>query len=164
MAGLLLSAAELKNCRQSRDDSASTSAWAFDGRGGISASTDLRATGTVTLTCRVRFAVAATAVRLRHEKVLVSFVPSRQKTTGDGLQIETRGAGSIAYLRVAGEDWIESRLREWTLPLNVPQREVMIVLRLIDTSRHVPVRVDIQGLTVEAIASVDARIRDPQIR
>jgi hypothetical protein len=138
--------------------------WAFDGRGGISASTDLRATGTVTLTCSVKFAAAAAAVRLRHEKVLVSFVPSRQKTTGDGLEIETRGSGSIDYLRVAGEDWIESRRREWTLPLNVPQREVTVVLRLIDTSRDVPVRVDIQGLTVEATGSGDERIRGPQIR
>lgn len=158
---LLARAADLRNCRQNRSASAGSVAWWFDGHGGISASSDARTTGTVTMKCRVRLPSPVHAVTLAHEDVLVSFLPRGTRETGGGFVASItdgrRPLCSVNLTRVAGEDWIEAGRLSYSISFEKPLREVTVELKLIDNSDRVPVRIDIRNLTIQSGRSPDAR-------
>jgi hypothetical protein len=97
--------------------------------------------------CKVRWKEAVSQVRLEFEHAEVSFQPAGSRETGSGIVIEAGGA-RLEILRVAGEDWIQAPRRSMAVPLREDSRELEVVVRLIDSSAMVPVRVDLRKLCV----------------
>lgn len=128
------------DCRQTR---IGPSEWSSDGRGGLSASTDARTTGDLTLRCRIQVPSGTETMTLAFDKSLISFQPAGSKATGAGLVIRA-GACRVEIVRVAGEDWIETPARAWAVPVQGRIVEVSITLR--DNSAADPVRIDLTGL------------------
>jgi hypothetical protein len=142
-------------CRRSGSTLDPAATWNFDGHDGMSASFTRSGTGTVKLVCRVRFREPATSVTLKHDRVLVSFLPAVSRALGSGVRIEVGGC-SIAYLRVAGEDWIEAGKRAWNVNLPAATREVIVRIDATDVSRADPMRVDLSGVAVSPGAGAEA--------
>ena len=143
LSGIALAAAVFLHpgdCRQTR---IGPSEWVSDGRGGLSASTDARTTGELTLRCRIPVPAGAGSVTLAFDKALISFQPSGSKAIGSGLVIRAGGC-HIELVRVAGEDWIETPARAWAVPSGSRSLDVTITLR--DNSSENPVRIDLAGL------------------
>ena len=57
----------------------------------------------------------------------------------------------VELLRLAGEEWIRGGRQTFIVPLREGTRRIEIIVRLIDTSAAVPVRVDIGGLRVTPV-------------
>jgi hypothetical protein len=92
---------------------------------------------------------------LRHDNVLVSFLPAASKATGSGVRLEVAGC-EISYLRVAGEDWIESGKRTWNVKLPAATRNVIVRITATDLSAADPMRVDLKGTEISAGEAADA--------
>jgi hypothetical protein len=86
-------------------------------------------------------------VILQFEHIEVSFLPAGSRQSGSGVIVEAEGA-RLEILRVAGEDWIQSPHRWIVVPVRKGTREIEVVVRLIDGSYQLPVRVDLRRLCV----------------
>ena len=142
-------------CRQRR---IGPSEWTSDGRGVLTASTDARTTGELSLRCRVPVPPESTTVTMALNKLLISFQPAGSKTTGAGLIIRAGGC-QIEIVRVAGEDWIETPRRAWSI--RTASRVLDLTVTLRDNSEKDPVRIDLTGLRLFAGAAEDAQVCEP---
>ena len=131
-------------CRQ---QSSGPARWQTDGRGTLTASTEARFTGEVVMRCNIRVDQKAAEVLLQFEHVEVSFQPAGSRESGSGLIVEAEGA-RLEIIRVAGEDWIQGPHRAVVVPVGKGAREIHVVVRLVDGSERLPVRVDLRGLRV----------------
>ena len=143
------------DCRQTR---IGPSEWSSDGRGGVSASTDARTTGELTLRCRIPVQPGTKSVTIGFDKSLISFQPIATKNTGSGLVIQA-GACRIELVRIAGEDWIETPARAWIVPVHGRMLDVSITLR--DSSDKDPVRIDLAGLRLLPGTRENAQVCQP---
>ena len=134
------------------------SEWTSDGRGVLTASTDARTTGELTLRCRVPVPADSTTVTLALDKLLISFQPAGSRTSGAGLVIQAGGC-RIEIVRVAGEDWIETPRRAWTVRTASRVLDVTVTLR--DNSDKDPVRIDLTGLRLLGGPADDAQVCEP---
>jgi hypothetical protein len=158
LAAILLAAAVLidpAHCRQTRIGPAE---WSSDGRGGLSASMDARTLGNLSLRCRVPVPAGAQNATISYDKLLISFQPAGSKAVGGGLLLEA-GSCKIELLRVAGEDWIETPSRAWSVPVSGRTLDVTITMR--DNSVLDPVRVDLTGLRLLPGRAENAEVCQP---
>jgi hypothetical protein len=139
-------------CRQRR---IGPSEWTSDGRGVLTASTDARTTGELSLRCRLPVPADSTTVTLVLQKLLISFQPAGSKTSGAGLVIQAGGC-RIEIVRVAGEDWIETPRRAWTFRAESRVLDVTVTLR--DVSEKDPVRIDLTGLRLLGGPAEEAQV------
>ena len=131
-------------CRQR---STGPARWETDGRGRLTISTAARFTGEVTMRCRVPVGRQVANVLLELDTAEASFQPAGSREPGSGVVIEAQGQ-RLEILRVAGEDWIRSGRRTILIPVTEGTQRLDVVLRLIDTSPVLPVRVDIFGMRI----------------
>ena len=127
-------------CRQ---QSAGPARWQSDGRGTLTISTESKFVGEVVLRCKVSVPEGTKAVMLELDHSEISFQPAGSRETGSGIVIEAGGA-RLEILRVAGEDWIQTPRRFARIPVH--GRSIAVVVRLIDNSPSLPVRVDLKRL------------------
>jgi hypothetical protein len=155
LAFALTVALDPATCRQPR---AAAGAWQTDGLGRISASTDARTTAELALKCRVPVPKGVTSVTLELDWMLISFQPSGSKTNGSGLLLSVGRGCRAELIRVAGEDWIDTPPRSWTVDLPPGSRHVDVTVTARDVSDADPLRIDIQGLRVSPRQTNEAQV------
>ncbi|MDZ4800251.1 MAG: hypothetical protein SGI92_19000 [Bryobacteraceae bacterium] len=133
-------------CRRTSLGRTGGAAWESDGKRHLSVSVDAPSAGDVSLECRIRVPAGTTEVTLSFDHAYVSFQPSGSRQTGSGLRLAANGKPVAEVTRVAGEDWIESRNRSWTVP--VTGNSVVLRIDAHDASTADPLRIDLDGLRV----------------
>lgn len=132
-------------CRQVSSGRTGAAVWNTDGQNHLSVSLDAPSKGEVSLYCRVPVPAGTGAVTLSFDRTLVSFQPAGSRAPGSGLLLAVGDCGGH-LLRVAGEDWIEARLRRWVAQVVSGRRGVEVRVIVRDVSDRDPVRIDLTGL------------------
>jgi hypothetical protein len=133
-------------CRKAASGRTGAATWESDGKGHLSVSLDVPAAGEVSLECRIRVPAGATEAVLNFDHAYISFQPAGSRRNGSGLKLTANGKPLGELIRVAGEDWTESRNRSWSVP--VTGSSVTIGITAQDASASDPVRIDLSGLKV----------------
>lgn len=148
LAGTLSFVVDPSQCRQVSSRRTGGSSWNSDGQGHLSISLDAHSQGEVSLECKVRVPEGVRSITLTLDHVLVSFQPAASKNPGSGLVMRVGPSCTATVTRVAGEDWIEARSRQWTAAVPAGARTVLVRVGALDDSDLDPVRIDVSGLVV----------------
>jgi hypothetical protein len=135
------------HCRQ---EPAALSRWQTDGRGTLTVSTEARFQGEVLLRCRVKFSSAVSGVTVDMDRLRIAFRPAALEGGHSGVSI-TIEPSTVEFVQVSREDWIEAAKRSWRVDFAQPRKQIDIVVRAIDDSNSVSMRVDLRRLQVTGI-------------
>jgi hypothetical protein len=144
---LLLAPIQIADCRvinASDDYYRGLISWRDEGNSLIASST-IGASGSVTLSCRVRLHRNAKNAFLRVKASRIDYTPATDALNGSGVVIRFGGC-ELSLLRTAGEDWIEYGAKECRT--SVPPRRLEITL--IDVSTNHAVHATLDRVIVEA--------------
>ncbi len=133
-------------CRRTSSGRTGAAGWESDGKGHLSVSVDAPSAGDVSFECRIRVPAGARSVSVSFDHAYVSFQPAGSKSEGSGLLLSLGTSTQGALTRVAGEDWIQSRNRSWTAP--VEGKTVTLRVTAHDASDRDPLRIDLDGLRI----------------